>query len=89
VTSLNDLEAKLDRQKWMRGKFIILAHVTDGGHTTLLREGFHQHYKKMHCVGGYWHTSFPVCLRASRSATTNSSGKESECLDGLTTSSKK
>jgi len=53
VTSLNDLEAKLSQHKFLKHRFIILPNVTDGGHKTLLREGFHEHYKQMHCVGGY------------------------------------
>ncbi|HXH25253.1 MAG TPA: AAA family ATPase, partial [Vicinamibacterales bacterium] len=53
VTGLNDLEAKLTQQKFMRGRFIILPNVTEGGHKTLFRDGFAPHYKEMHCVGGY------------------------------------
>lgn len=53
VTNLNDLEAKLSQQKYLKQRFIILPNVTDGGHKTLLREGFAEHYKQMHCVGGY------------------------------------
>lgn len=53
VTSLNDLEDKLNQHKWLKGKFIILPNVTEGGHKNILREGFHPHYKEMRCVGGY------------------------------------
>ena len=35
------------------GKYIILPHVGDGGHKTLIRTGFNCHYAQMPCVGGY------------------------------------
>lgn len=53
VTSLNDLENKLNLHKWLKGKFIILPNVTDKGYKTLFRDGFDKHYKEMRCVGGY------------------------------------
>lgn len=53
VTSLNDLEDRLNQHKWLKGKFIILPNVTDGGYKTLFRDGFDKHYKEMRCVGGY------------------------------------
>lgn len=53
VTSLNDLEDKLNLHKWLKGRFIVLPNVTDGGHKTIFREGFEKHYKEMRCVGGY------------------------------------
>lgn len=53
VTGFNDLEEKLNQHKWLKGKFIILPNVTDGGYKTLFRDGFDKHYKEMHCVGGY------------------------------------
>jgi type III restriction enzyme len=53
VTGFNDLEERLNQHKWLKGKFIILPNVTDGGYKTLFRDGFDKHYKEMHCVGGY------------------------------------
>lgn len=53
VSTLNDLDDKLSLQANLRGRFIILPNVTEGGHKTLLREGFSPHYKEMRCVGGY------------------------------------
>ena len=53
VTGLNDLEDRLNQHKWLKGKFIILPNVTDGGYKTLFRDGFDKHYKEMRCVGGY------------------------------------
>jgi chromosome segregation protein len=37
----------------LRGRFIVLPNVSEGGGSTLLRKGFHQKYKFMPCVGGY------------------------------------
>ncbi len=38
----------------LRGKFIILPHIgKDGSHYSLLRQGFHNEYASMPCVGGY------------------------------------
>lgn len=53
VTSLNDLEDKLNQRSWLKGRFILLPNVTDGGYKTLFRNGFDAHYKEMRCVGGY------------------------------------
>jgi chromosome segregation protein len=53
VTGFNDLEEKLGLQKWLKGRFIILPNVTDGGYKTIFRDGFDKHYKEMRCVGGY------------------------------------
>ena len=53
VTDLNKLQDRLNEHAWLKGRFIILPNVTDQGHKDLLREGFHKHYKEMHCVGGY------------------------------------
>src|SRR3989344_2453159 len=53
VTGFNDLEERLNQHKWLKGKFIILPNVTDGGYKTLFRDGFDKHYKEMRCVGGY------------------------------------
>ncbi|MHB8710151.1 MAG: TrlF family AAA-like ATPase [Minisyncoccota bacterium] len=53
ITSLNDLEDRLNQHAWLKGKFIILPNVTTDGHKTLFREGFAKHYKEMRCVGGY------------------------------------
>lgn len=53
VTGLNDLEERLNQHKWLKGKFVILPNVTDGGYKSIFREGFDKHYKEMHCVGGY------------------------------------
>src|SRR6185312_10932607 len=51
VTSLKDLELKLNLHPWLKGHYIVLPNVTTNGHKTMFREGFHKHYKEMPCVG--------------------------------------
>src|SRR5581483_1552517 len=51
--SLKALYEELDKRAWLRGHYIVLPNVTDGGHKTLMRPAMHGKYKEMHCVGGY------------------------------------
>ena len=37
----------------LKGRYIILPHVGDGGYKTILRDGFNRHFAQMPCVGGY------------------------------------
>lgn len=53
INDLNHLHAKLDELNYCKGKYIILPNVNKGGDHTILRPGFHEHYRKMPCVGGY------------------------------------
>lgn len=53
IQSLEQLHAELDRHAWLRGTYIVLPNVTDGGHATLMRAGMQAKYKDMPCVGGY------------------------------------
>jgi len=53
VQTLEDLCAALDTRPWLRGKYIVLPNVTDGGLGTLMRSGMQVKYKNMPCVGGY------------------------------------
>ncbi len=53
INSLELLKSMLDRYEYLRGKYIILPNVSEGGSSTILRGGFSNHYKSMHCVGGY------------------------------------
>lgn len=53
VKGLSGLHDVLDSIEDFKGKYIILPHVGDGGHKTLLRKGFYEYYKNMPCVGGY------------------------------------
>ena len=53
IDSFAKLQDKLDEHAWLRGKYIVLPNVTDGGHKTALRKGMQAEYKHMPCVGGY------------------------------------
>ncbi len=53
INSINDIYKKLDGTDGVKGRYIFLPHVKDGGHKTLMREGFHEAYAKMPSVGGY------------------------------------
>jgi type III restriction enzyme len=52
-SGLRDLYQKLSNHDHLRGRFIVLPNVSDGGNRTLLRSGFADFYKTMPCVGGY------------------------------------
>lgn len=49
-TVLYDL---LDRHAWLKGRYVVFPHASDGGLKTLIRKGFHDKYKAMPCVGVY------------------------------------
>lgn len=53
IDSLKALHERLDAHLWLRGLYIILPNVTDGGHGTLMRSGMQGKYKEMPCNGGY------------------------------------
>lgn len=53
INSINDIYKKLDGTDGVKGRYIFLPHVKEGGHKTLMREGFHEAYAKMPSVGGY------------------------------------
>jgi chromosome segregation protein len=53
VRDLNELYVLLDNHSYLRGRYIVLPNVSDGGNTTLLRSAFHAHYRNMPCIGGY------------------------------------
>lgn len=48
-----ELYERLNEPIYLRNRFTIFPHVSDGGHKTLLRQGFSDFYKSMPCVGGY------------------------------------
>lgn len=48
-----ELYEKLSNLDYIKGRFTVFPHVSDGGHKTLLRSGFSDYYKTMPCVGGY------------------------------------
>jgi len=53
IKGLDNLYEILDQRDFLRGRYIVLPNVSEGGNATLLRSGFAGHYKKMACVGGY------------------------------------
>jgi chromosome segregation protein len=53
VNSFSKLCDLLDRIDYLRGRYIILPNVSEGGNSTVLRSGFSDAYKSMPCVGGY------------------------------------
>lgn len=53
INDLVHLHKKLDELTYCRGRYIILPHVGNGSQHSILRRGFHEHYRKMPCVGGY------------------------------------
>ncbi len=53
IRTITALKESLDKHEYLRGKYIILPNVSEGGSSTLLRSGFASEYKSMPCVGGY------------------------------------
>ncbi|MBB5319476.1 TrlF family AAA-like ATPase [Tunturibacter empetritectus] len=56
--TLGEICERLSNNAQLKGRFILLPNVNDGGDDTLLRTGFFQHYIDMPCVGGYVDGSF-------------------------------
>lgn len=53
INGFEELYAKLNTIEALKGKFIVLPNLSEGGRHTLLRAGNSEHYRKMPCVGGY------------------------------------
>jgi chromosome segregation protein len=53
ITTLQKLHEELDKHTYLRGRYIVLPNVSEGGSSTMLRSGYSSHYKEMPCVGGY------------------------------------
>lgn len=53
INGLEDFHCKLDETSYVKGRYIILPNMNNGGDFTLLRTGMHEQYAKMPCVGGY------------------------------------
>ncbi len=51
--TLLGLYKDLNSLDYLKNRFIVLPNVSEGGFNTILRPGFHTHYKGMPCVGGY------------------------------------
>lgn len=52
-TDFESLHNRLDELTFLRGHYIVLPNVNNGGSSTLQRQGFSAHYRSMRCVGGY------------------------------------
>jgi chromosome segregation protein len=50
---LSELYAELDKEPWLRHRYIVYPNVTDSGYQTLLRSKMSHKYREMPCVGGY------------------------------------
>lgn len=53
ITTFSDLYDLLDRHSYIKGRYVVLPNVSEGGTSTLLRSGHAGHYKNMPCLGGY------------------------------------
>lgn len=53
INGINALHTKLDATDGVKGRYVFLPHISESGHKTLMRSGFHEAYAKMPCVGGY------------------------------------
>jgi chromosome segregation protein len=56
--TLGEICERLSNNDKLKGRFLLLPNVNDGGDDSLLRSGFFQHYIDMPCVGGYVDGSF-------------------------------
>lgn len=69
ITLLSQIHERLDEHSHLRGRYIVLPHVSDGGHKTLLRSNFQAKYVEMPCVGGYLDGSFEKMGNGAKSIT--------------------
>ncbi len=53
ISDLNQLYERLEENHKFKNRFIVLPHVTEKGHKTLIRKDFKSKYSNMPCVGGY------------------------------------
>jgi type III restriction enzyme len=53
LTELRAVYDQLDNHAWLKGRYIVLPNVTDGGLGTLIRKRMQQKYIDMPCVGAY------------------------------------
>jgi len=53
IHDLVHLHKKLDELAYCKGKYVLLPNVGNRSQHSILRQGFHEHYRKMPCVGGY------------------------------------
>lgn len=55
----NDVMDRLEGISYLAGRFIVLPHVAENGHQTLIRRGFDSHYREFRGVGGYTDGAIP------------------------------
>lgn len=72
---LSEVCKKLNAHDYLRGRYILLPNVSEGGKSTLLRPGHALHYREMPCVGGYLDGSCDQIGKGNRSIL---SGRASE-----------
>ena len=53
LSDLGGVHEVLDLRDGLRGRYVLLPNVTDGGLGTLMRSGMQAKYREMPCVGGY------------------------------------
>jgi chromosome segregation protein len=53
IQNFSDIYDLFDARSWLKGRYIVLPNVTDGGHGGVMRKGMQVKYKSMPCVGGY------------------------------------
>lgn len=73
VGGLQDLYDMLDSMAEVKGKYIVLPNVSEGGAHTLLRSGYADYYKNMPCVGGYIDGSITKMGRGNQDITSGRS----------------
>lgn len=62
--NIEKIQALLEGDTELRGRFIILPHVKPNGHKTVLRKGFHKRFNELPYVGGYMDQCYPQDLKA-------------------------
>jgi chromosome segregation protein len=53
IRGLSELCKTLDNLDHLKGRYILLPNVTEGGSSSIIRQAFYSEYKSMPCVGGY------------------------------------
>lgn len=64
--TFRDLYDRLDETAWLRGQYVVLPNVTDGGYQTLMRAKMQASYRDMPCVGGYLDSGISEIGRGNR-----------------------
>jgi len=59
ISDLVNFHKRLDELPYCKGKYVLLPNIGKG-EDSILRNGFHEHYRKMPCVGGYVDKDIPT-----------------------------